>query len=100
MTDIDATIKAPTKERKPRAKATPAPTPAVPTAAAAALTKLDRLTALLQSAGGATKSAMMTATGWQAHSVRGAMAGALKKRGLVITSDRIDGVRVYRAGVA
>ena len=40
---------------------------------------------------------MMTATGWQQHSLRGAMAGALKKRGLTITSDKGDGVRRYRA---
>ena len=40
---------------------------------------------------------MCTATGWQAHSVRGAMAGALKKKfGLVIASDPSDGGRVYR----
>ena len=29
---------------------------------------------------------MMQATGWQQHSVRGALAGSLKKRGLAITS--------------
>jgi hypothetical protein len=40
---------------------------------------------------------MMTATGWQQHSVRGAMAGALKKRGLSINSEKTDGVRRYRA---
>ena len=39
----------------------------------------------------------MTATGWQQHSVRGALAGALKKRGLIITSDKIDDLRRYRA---
>jgi hypothetical protein len=37
------------------------------------------------------------ATGWQQHSVRGAMAGALKKRGLVITSEKVQDVRRYRA---
>jgi hypothetical protein len=40
---------------------------------------------------------MMKATGWQAHSVRGAIAGALKKRGLTITSTKVDGVRRYKA---
>ena len=42
--------------------------------------------------------ARMGATGWQAHSVRGAMSGALKKKlGLTIVSDRAEGgERVYR----
>ena len=39
----------------------------------------------------------MAATGWQQHSVRGAIAGALKKRGLIITSDKSDGTRRYHA---
>jgi len=59
--------------------------------------KLDRIEALLLAEGGATIAGMMEATGWQPHSVRGAMAGALKKRGLVITSEKIDGLRRYRA---
>lgn len=62
--------------------------------------KLDQLAALLANPAGASIAAMMAATGWQAHSVRGALAGALKKRGLTITSDKVDGVRIYRAGTA
>ena len=39
----------------------------------------------------------MTLTGWQMHSVRGAIAGALKnKRGLPIVSAKVDGERRYR----
>jgi hypothetical protein len=47
---------------------------------------------------GATIAQIMTATGWQAHTIRGAFAGALKKkRGLTVTSEKgDDGVRVYR----
>ena len=47
---------------------------------------------------GATIAQIMTATGWQAHTCRGAFAGALKKkRGLTVTSEKgDDGVRVYR----
>lgn len=59
--------------------------------------KLDQLEALLLAAGGASIAEMIAATGWQQHSVRGAMAGALKKRGLVITSVKTDGLRRYRA---
>jgi len=40
---------------------------------------------------------MMTTTGWQAHSVRGAMSGALKgKLGFVIESEKAVAGRVYR----
>lgn len=61
--------------------------------------RLDQLQDLLTRKDGASIAEMTQATGWQQHSVRGAMAGALKKRGLVITSDKIDGVRRYRADV-
>ncbi len=63
-------------------------------------TKLDQLTSLVTGTTGATIAEMMAVTGWQAHSVRGAMAGALsKKRGLTITSQKLDGVRTYRASI-
>lgn len=59
--------------------------------------KIATLVAMLRTAEGATVEAMMTATGWQAHSVRGAMSGAVKKAlGLNVASEKIDGVRVYR----
>ncbi len=56
------------------------------------------LTALLQAPEGATMDAIIAATGWQAHTVRGAMSGALgKKLGLVVTSAKQEGRgRVYR----
>lgn len=39
----------------------------------------------------------MAATGWQAHLVRGAMSGAIKKGlGLAITSDKTEAGRIYR----
>lgn len=59
--------------------------------------RLDLLEHLLTKEGGSTIAAMVEATGWQQHSVRGAMAGALKKRGLVVTSEKVDGVRLYWA---
>lgn len=62
--------------------------------------KLDRVEALLLAPSGTTIAHIMTATGWQQHSVRGAMAGALKKRGLNITSNKVEGVRRYRASKA
>lgn len=59
--------------------------------------KLDQLEALLIRKRGASIAEMSEATGWQQHSVRGAMAGALKKRGLTITSQKNDGLRRYHA---
>jgi hypothetical protein len=52
--------------------------------------------ALLRRKEGATLEQMMKATDWQAHSVRGAMSGALKKkRGLTITSAKDGTTRTY-----
>jgi len=61
--------------------------------------KLAALIALLQRPQGATLEAMQAATGWQAHSVRGALSGSLKRgKGLTIVSEKTDGGRVYRIG--
>ena len=61
-------------------------------------TKQAVLIGLLSRAEGATLPQMTEATGWQVHTVRGAMAGALKKKlGLEITSEKQTGTdRVYR----
>lgn len=63
-------------------------------------TKLDTLEKLLYRQNGASIADMTKATGWQTHSVRGAMAGALKKRGHKITSEKQDGIRRYRIAVS
>ncbi|WP_395650857.1 DUF3489 domain-containing protein [Brevundimonas sp.] len=53
--------------------------------------------ALMRRPEGATVAQMGEATGWQAHSVRGALAGSLKrKHGLTITGEAGEGGRVYR----
>jgi hypothetical protein len=58
-------------------------------------TKQAKLIALLRE--GATIDEMVAATGWQSHTVRGAMASALKKRlGLAIASKKEERGRVYR----
>jgi len=52
---------------------------------------------LLRRSQGASIEEMMKATGWQAHSVRGVMSGALKKKlGLTITSAKEKRGRIYR----
>ena len=75
--------------REPQSKAT-TPKPKAPS-------RLDQFEQLLTRKGGASIAEMVEATGWQQHSVRGALAGALKKRGLAITSEKTDGIRRYRA---
>lgn len=46
---------------------------------------------------GATVKQICEATGWQAHTVRGALSGTLKKKlGFAITSTKCDGERVYK----
>ncbi len=59
--------------------------------------KIARLVELLADPHGCTIQAMMAATGWQSHSVRGALSGAIKKGlGLPVVSEKSDGVRRYR----
>lgn len=59
--------------------------------------KLGVLAGLLLQDGGATLEDMSRATGWQGHSVRGALSGALKtKHGLNVTSEKVGSERVYR----
>jgi Protein of unknown function (DUF3489) len=61
-------------------------------------TKLARLIDMLRRERGATVAEAVAALGWQAHSVRGAISGALKKkRGLIIQCEIHDGRgRIYR----
>lgn len=61
-------------------------------------TKQATLIAMLRAPDGATIEEITAATGWQSHTVRGAMAGALKKKlGLEVTSEKVEGRgRVYR----
>lgn len=59
--------------------------------------KQSRVVMMLQSPQGATIDAMMKATGWQQHSVRGFLAGIIRKRmKLTLKSEKTDGKRIYR----
>ena len=58
--------------------------------------KQARVIAMLRSASGVTIADIMQATGWQQHSVRGFLAGVVRKKlKLKLESTKIDGERMY-----
>lgn len=75
------------------AEADPAPKARTPRTG----TKQAKLIEMLRADGGATIDEIVAATSWQPHTVRGAFAGALKKKlGLEVTSEKVEGRgRVY-----
>jgi hypothetical protein len=61
--------------------------------------KQDKILALLQRPKGATLDALVKETEWQKHSVRGFLAGTVRRKlKLSLLSEKIDGVRTYRIG--
>ena len=59
--------------------------------------KQSRVVAMLRAPTGATIAGMMKATGWQQHSVRGFLAGVVRKRlKLKLSSKKVDGSRLYQ----
>ena len=60
-------------------------------------TKHARIITMLRTPAGTTIAALMTATDWQQHSVRGFLAGVVRKKlGLNLVSEQTDKGRVYR----
>jgi hypothetical protein len=60
-------------------------------------TKHARILAMLRAPAGTTIAAIMTATEWQHHSVRGFLAGVVRKKlGLNLISEQTDKGRIYR----
>jgi hypothetical protein len=63
--------------------------------------KQSRMIAMLQSPAGATIASMMAVTGWQPHSVRGFLAGVVRKRlKLKLGSKKVDGLASIRLRAA
>jgi hypothetical protein len=92
---------APVKPRKVRATRKPKGAAAGPVAQAGSTragTKLALVIEMLRAPTAANLEEITTATGWLSHTVRGAIAGALKKKlGLTVASEKIEGRgRVYR----
>lgn len=63
-------------------------------------TKLDILINLLGGAKGASMAEMIATTGWQAHSIRGAIAGAVKRKGHGVISFKEGAERRWRLAKA
>jgi hypothetical protein len=95
MTKPKSTRKAATRSTalkmgKPASRKPPAP-------ATRSSTKHDRIIAMLRTPAGVTLASLVAATGWQQHSVRGFLAGVVRKKlGLNLVSEIGDKGRVYR----
>jgi hypothetical protein len=86
--------KATTAKKAPTAKK---PAKAQKNAASREGTKTSQVVAMLQRKNGATLPEIMNQMGWQRHTVRGFMAGAMKKAGYTVESFKSEkGERTYR----
>ena len=92
-TQTNAPIAAKPRRTRGATKLAPSAPPA-----AATPSKLEQIVVLLSRPEGASLAELVAATGWQAHSVRGALAGSLKRKGHAIQSEKVAGERRYRIG--
>ena len=61
--------------------------------------KKDKVTAMLRRAEGASLGEITETTGWLPHTARAMLTG-LRKSGLAITKDKVEGITRYAAGQA
>ena len=93
----DTARKTSRRTRKPAAEAQPLKTASAKPPHPKGPTKGDLLVTLMRRPEGVTAAQMGEATGWQVHSVRGFIAGSVKKeRGLVVATEKVDGQTIYR----
>jgi len=87
----------PHKLVKPKRGTPPQPQPSLVKQTERTETKQGRILAMLRAPSGVTIDAMMHATGWQQHSVRGFLAGVVRKKlGFNLVSAATEGGRLYR----
>ena len=80
------------RKAKPKPEPVQMPDAAAKPAAIRAGTKQAQIIAMIQRPEGATIAEIVAATSWQAHTARGAISGALKKKlGLPITAEKVEG---------
>ena len=61
------------------------------------VSKIDQVVTLMRRTEGVTSAQLMEVTGWQAHSVRGAIAGHIRKKlKLAVTTEKTEAGTVYR----
>jgi hypothetical protein len=61
------------------------------------VTKQEQVLGLLRRAKGASLETLVTETGWQKHTLRGFMAGTVRRKlRLALISEKINGTRTYR----
>lgn len=104
MAARSAVLKTVGRRTDAKAKSTKRDTPATGatnkfTSAGRAGSKQAQVLTMLRGSAGTTVEAIMSATGWQAYSVRGFFSGVVsKKLGFVLTSELSDSGRIYRVG--
>src|SRR4051812_21715429 len=100
MTKVKSTSKAAARKHTRKSAKPKPPTrslPASPAGATRSDTKHARMIAMLRTPAGATMAALMSATGWQQHSVRGFLAGVVRRKlGFDLVSEPTGKGRMYR----
>ncbi len=104
MTRTKSNLKTATRSRPVKTAKRKSSKRPVPVAAASSVlaktragTKHAQVVAMLQHRAGTTIAAITAATGWQPHSVRGFLAGVVRKKlGLNLVSEPSESGRVYR----